>query len=90
MKLKNIFVGFLKTLLLITLFCGSLIHAANYMFLILQNYQYTYSHLITPPLLLAVFHLAQNVVVHYYKPITTEWLNFVQTQLNQINEDPST
>jgi hypothetical protein len=41
-------------------------------------------------LLLAVFHLAQNVVVHYYKPITTEWLNFVQTQLNQINEDPST
>jgi hypothetical protein len=44
----------------------------------------------TPPLLLAVFHLAQNVVVHYYKPITTEWLNFVQTQLNQINEDPST
>ncbi|CAC9435597.1 hypothetical protein BSPLISOX_1246 [uncultured Gammaproteobacteria bacterium] len=41
MKLKNIFVGFLKTLLLITLFCGSLIHAANYMFLILQNYQYT-------------------------------------------------
>jgi hypothetical protein len=41
MKLKNIFVGFLKTLLLITLFCGSLIHATNYMFLILQNYQYT-------------------------------------------------
>jgi hypothetical protein len=47
---------------------------------------YKGSHLITPPLLLAVSRLEQNMVVHYYKPITTEWLNFVQ---NQINEDPS-
>jgi hypothetical protein len=31
----------------------------------------------------------QNMVVHYYKPITIESLNFVLVQLNQTNEDPS-
>jgi hypothetical protein len=29
------------------------------------------------------------MVVHYYKPITIESLNFVLVQLNQTNEDPS-
>jgi hypothetical protein len=48
-----------------------------------------YNPLITPPLFLTVFRLEQNMVVHYYKPITIESLNFVLVQLNQTNEDPS-
>ncbi|VVH66644.1 hypothetical protein BSPLISOX_1060 [uncultured Gammaproteobacteria bacterium] len=38
---------------------------------------------------MTVFRLEQNMVVHYYKPITIESLNFVLVQLNQTNEDPS-
>ncbi|CAB5498063.1 hypothetical protein [Bathymodiolus thermophilus thioautotrophic gill symbiont] len=39
MKFKNIFFGFLKTLLLIVVFCSSLLYADGLMFLNLQNYQ---------------------------------------------------
>jgi hypothetical protein len=46
-----------------------------------------YSHLITPSLPLAVFRLGENVLVYDYQSITTKWLNFVQTQLDQANAD---
>ncbi|CAC5816117.1 hypothetical protein [uncultured Gammaproteobacteria bacterium] len=46
-----------------------------------------YSHLITPSLPLAVFRLGENVLVYDYQSIATEWLNFVQTQLDQANAD---
>ncbi|WP_139458270.1 hypothetical protein [Bathymodiolus thermophilus thioautotrophic gill symbiont] len=39
MKFKNIFFGFLKTLLLAVIFCSSLLYADGYMTLDLQNYQ---------------------------------------------------
>ncbi|VVH58817.1 hypothetical protein BAZOLSSOX_2044 [uncultured Gammaproteobacteria bacterium] len=36
---------------------------------------------------MAVFRLGENVLVYDYQSITTEWLNFVQTQLDQANAD---
>ncbi|CAB5498090.1 hypothetical protein THERMOT_1273 [Bathymodiolus thermophilus thioautotrophic gill symbiont] len=41
MKFKNIFFGFLKTLLLAVIFYSSLLYASIFMFLDLQNYPYT-------------------------------------------------
>ncbi|CAB5505617.1 hypothetical protein THERMOS_2160 [Bathymodiolus thermophilus thioautotrophic gill symbiont] len=41
MKFRNIFFGFLRTWLLIAIFCSSSLYAGTNMILMLQNYQYT-------------------------------------------------